>query len=691
MVRGLKKKLLIGLLSAAVVGTSLAPNVPLVGSFAQEVKAADTKTDKDGNVYEEVTIKAEASYSWPTSLNVEKTYEKSGDNYNKLSALPTATADAKVYTVDPTDEVTPVDTNTDVTGKYKKDGDDYIKQGEGAKSDGTSTYYSSIGAVTIETVETYSWPADITSYYTIANDGTPSQISSTSATIGDKSPGDGVSVTVYKKLNTNDSSVSVTVKDKVDNAATDTQDVDGTKITGTHVKQGNETQVTDMTDKAEAGFVVKKGIETIIQAYIKDLPTGKKLKEVKATYPKNGVTKTVEGAIGVDGKTITFNLGQVVDNMVIEIEATVEDVKIEPTLNTSRLKGATAAFSGTTAVNQADGKLTVVVTPTESKYLNDLKNIITVKEKDGDEFSRPTVLDGKLVFESTGNGFKSDKPVIVVEGGLANKGSISNGKDLVVYDTPADIEIDANDVLAAYKALHPDSDKNDAVSIKAEVLNGMPEVFDEAYKVEKIINDKIEKGVSIKLIVKGGQSASAAAQAAETDAKDDINEELKTPIKIRVTLPLEAQGKGGYIVYREHDGKVEKIDSFTIDGNDIVISTTKLSQFTVLYDITKTDGSKGQTDDNNGENNNGENNNNKDNGSSSSSSSGTGTTATTSTAKSTTTTKAAKATTSTKKSSKTSSPKTADYAVNSLLALLTGAAGLFGIALINKKRKEDEE
>ena len=42
MVRGLKKKLLIGLLSAAVVGTSLAPNVPLVGSFAQEVKATET-------------------------------------------------------------------------------------------------------------------------------------------------------------------------------------------------------------------------------------------------------------------------------------------------------------------------------------------------------------------------------------------------------------------------------------------------------------------------------------------------------------------------------------------------------------------------------------------------------------------------------------------------------------------------
>ncbi|SES16022.1 hypothetical protein, partial [Lachnobacterium bovis] len=47
---GLKKKLLIGLLSATVVGTSLAPNVPLVGSFAQEVKAADVTTSQDVTV-----------------------------------------------------------------------------------------------------------------------------------------------------------------------------------------------------------------------------------------------------------------------------------------------------------------------------------------------------------------------------------------------------------------------------------------------------------------------------------------------------------------------------------------------------------------------------------------------------------------------------------------------------------------
>ena len=62
MVRGLKKKLLIGLLSATVVGTSLAPSVPLVGSFAQEVKATNATNKYE---YTEVTVSAvPATYKW---------------------------------------------------------------------------------------------------------------------------------------------------------------------------------------------------------------------------------------------------------------------------------------------------------------------------------------------------------------------------------------------------------------------------------------------------------------------------------------------------------------------------------------------------------------------------------------------------------------------------------------------------
>lgn len=87
MVRGLKKKLLIGLLSAAVVGTSLAPSVPLVGSFAQEVKADDatsqvvevkTKTGTDEEVKNNVTI------TKPAHSTVDETGTKYADGKLKI-------------------------------------------------------------------------------------------------------------------------------------------------------------------------------------------------------------------------------------------------------------------------------------------------------------------------------------------------------------------------------------------------------------------------------------------------------------------------------------------------------------------------------------------------------------------------------------------------------------------------------
>uniref|UniRef100_UPI000557347B hypothetical protein n=1 Tax=Lachnobacterium bovis TaxID=140626 RepID=UPI000557347B len=98
MIRGLKKKLLIGLLSATVVGTSLAPNVPLVGSFAQEVKADETISqkvnvtakDKNNNdVTNEVTI------TKPAHSTVTATYSK---ETSKLTI--TVVADAGYRLVD---------------------------------------------------------------------------------------------------------------------------------------------------------------------------------------------------------------------------------------------------------------------------------------------------------------------------------------------------------------------------------------------------------------------------------------------------------------------------------------------------------------------------------------------------------------------------------------------------------------
>ena len=168
-------------------------------------------------------------------------------------------------------------------------------------------------------------------------------------------------------------------------------------------------------------------------------------------------------------------------------------------------------------------------------------------------------------------------------------------------------------------------------------------------------------------------------------------------VSFTISVPTEQQGKKQYAVYRMHDGLAEVISTtpneygeyieVSSDTSTITLHANKFSTFAIAYgddaavtpeeeDPTKEDPTK--EDDNKP--------------GTITPSSGTGTTATTSTTKAaTSTTKAAKVTTSTKKSTKTSSPKTADYAVNSLLALLTGAAGLFGITLINKKRKEDEE
>ena len=123
-------------------------------------------------------------------------------------------------------------------------------------------------------------------------------------------------------------------------------------------------------------------------------------------------------------------------------------------------------------------------------------------------------------------------------------------------------------------------------------------------------------------------------------------------------------------------------ENIEVDGNKLTLHVKNLSDFAVLYSTA--DATTPDTPDNPDPVKP------DDNKPSEEVKPSNGTTATTNTAKAATSTKAANVPTSTKKSTKTSSPKTADYAVNSLLALLTGAAGLFGITLVNKKRKEDE-
>ena len=126
MVRGLKKKLLIGLLSAAVVGTSLAPSVPLVGSFAQEVKAdvGNEVVAADGVYVEEASAEAVVDKrEWVAGGEVYKgeVYKRENDNYTKL-AQPTSDNDTGVGVAFGSAESFNQDESY-----YKKDGDNYEK------------------------------------------------------------------------------------------------------------------------------------------------------------------------------------------------------------------------------------------------------------------------------------------------------------------------------------------------------------------------------------------------------------------------------------------------------------------------------------------------------------------------------------------------------------------------------------
>ena len=559
MVRGLKKKLLIGLLSAAVVGTSLAPNVPLVGSFAQEVKAEGEGTEGE----------------------------------------------------------TPQGEGT---------------QGETPQGEGTQG----------ETPQ---------------GEGTQGE----TPTTGDQ------------QSSTDSSSLTVT----------------GDAVTSVKIQQSGQD---DKTSTSGAAVSVKDGIDTVIKATL-SVEAGKKVTKVEAKYTQGGITQTVNGTFNSATKEAAFNIGKVFNGMIVTIEAKVEDVKIQPTLKTS-LKGATAAFEGETEVKQVGGKLTIVVTPSDAKKLNDIKGKIKITVDGKNIAISEKEVPGKLYYEISG--FESEKPVIVVSGGLNNNNEHISGDDYSKVEAPYDVAIDDSAVLDAYKESN-ESDKNTAVKIEATTSTKAPEAFENAIAGLVAKNPYLKAAINVDVKLSAAQVDGKANS--ETVMEPIANAEFKTPIPIKVTLPSDAAGKGGYIVLRKHGDDVETLTTTLKDGEGISVNATgteltiytkKLSDFTVLYDSSLTSNTE---ENNNGENNNGENNennNSENNGSNSSSSSGTtATTSTTSAA--TSTTKAAKATTSTKKSSKTSSPKTADYAVNSLLALLTGAAGLFGITLVNKKRKEDEE
>jgi len=665
MVRGLKKKLLIGLLSATVVGTSLAPNVPLVGSFAQEVKAENETTN---------TV--------PKSLSLTGTVSQYSYKFKAVTGTPEDgyTQEGETLYTQEVEEWTQL-ASTGPTAKTSA----YVKfTKENPEVEGPEIKYVAASVTSTPTKVTFekpSKPSDLVGEEVYYLNYSNAEFTNPVENWGQEVSTSSVTRTVYYKAK-DTSKANVTIKDG-DESTTAGGNI---AVTNPTIEQKGEVSVSAPVNNAT---IIKTGVDTVIKAILSNIPEGKKVKKVEATYKKDGVDVTVEGAFNEVTKEVSFELGKVVDDIAVTIVATVEDVKIKPTIDTSRLKDATAAFEGVTEVKQIDGELVVAVTPSDSKYLDDLATdgVISVKTTDGEVFTNAGPLSGRIIFKRVGN-FKSATPKVVVSGGLNNNAEETSGKDYSKVEAPYDVSIDNAEVLAAYKALHPDSDKNSAVTITATASEDVPDAFIDAINGEQNKNENIKTAITVTVTVKGGETATA------DNATADVTE-FDTPIAIKVLLPVEAQGKGGYMVYRSHNNnRVEKLtttlvggEGVVVNGKELTIYTKKLSNFTVLYDSSLTsDSTTPDTPDNPDPVKP------DDNKPSEEVKPSNGTTATTSTAKvATSTTKAAKATTSTKKSSKTSSPKTADYAVNSLLALLTGAAGLFGITLINKKRKEDEE
>ena len=158
MVRGLKKKLLIGLLSAAVVGTSLAPNVPLVGSFAQEVKATGVTAPEPIYKAVEQTVTVTTTYKWNTGETVKKVYVDDGSGVYTEKATPES-AEEKGYTFTP-------DANTN-NGTYKLENGSYEIAEEGYVGD--KYIKSAENEVKVDTVKTTNQTWEAGKYYASAD------------------------------------------------------------------------------------------------------------------------------------------------------------------------------------------------------------------------------------------------------------------------------------------------------------------------------------------------------------------------------------------------------------------------------------------------------------------------------------------------------------------------------------------
>ncbi|WP_029066979.1 hypothetical protein [Lachnobacterium bovis] len=678
MIRGLKKKLLIGLLSAAVVGTSLAPNVPLVGSFAQEVKAnaGDEVVAADGVYVEEAPASAEVDEPAHWSVDGQTyngaVYKKVGDNYNK--ADQPESADGTEVTIEAS-AIGDGDTYNGETTYYKEVNGNYNRADVDAENfnDMKNDLFTidESKAVRVDTTPaTYKWSKEVAGKYTSSDEKTFSLVKDQPAAptgLEQEYP------TGNTKLYSKKTGASVATIKESENATTKGYSVEENNKNVALEKNKDETVKVTVT--AGVGKVIKNVIAKILDS--------------------NGNVKQSLTATAVEAETDVYRLTVKATEDVINliVDAETETLKITPTLDTSALssKVGTASLASSSPVEYGN-KITLTVNLAEGRTATDV-----VVTSDAGIVSRPEKDGSVLTYKIDTTGVTKDSIKITITGQLENddldKEAKKDGSEATVTNASGKkVAADANQVLEAAKAGNEGKNVKAALKIEEKTDNVDPVLTNNVSSRLTLDTDLNLAGYFAidlyRVVVDAGETIpDVDITTGENAAKNKVTT-LDSLLTVHYFLPSNAVGKKLYKVVRNHDGigditttPNEDGEYIEVDGNKLTLHVKNLSDFAVLYSTA--DATTPDTPDNPDTPNN------QDNPGGTITPSN-GTTATTNTAKAATSTKAAKVTTSTKKSTKTSSPKTADYAVNSLLALLTGAAGLFGITLVNKKRKEDE-
>jgi len=368
------------------------------------------------------------------------------------------------------------------------------------------------------------------------------------------------------------------------------------------------------------------------------------------------------------------------DTVKVLISTEEEDLLITPKLSsTLSSKVGTAELTSTAAVKPGK-KFELKVTLAEGAKQSDVTVTANGSEIKG------TPEDGVVTYSIDTTGVTDEELEIEVSGRLDNDGlekaKTDKGSKATV-ENKGDAAADANDVLDVAKSDQDGKYVNAKLNISTSDTTETTALESEVALAEKS-GLKLAGYISIDFL----RTVSDTPDGATEPTNKNSVTKLGAPLAVKYFLPKAAIGKTGYKAIRFHDtiGEITTTPNadgeyIEVKGNELILHVKLLSDFAVVYNDTDAtpdvpdpdpvpkpdpDPTPVKPDPTPV----------KPNPVKPSSDTGT---------------KAAKATTSTKKSSKTSSPKTADYAVNSLLALLTGAAGLFGITLINKKRKEDEE